>query len=47
VLRNGKVLVEVTDRGTGGAPLRNPGRIGLRADNAQINVDNLSVVPAG
>jgi hypothetical protein len=47
VLRNGKVLVEVTDRGTGGAPLRNPGRIGLRADNAQINIDNLSVVPAG
>jgi hypothetical protein len=47
VLRNGKVLVEYTDHGTNGAPLREPGRIGLRADNAQMNVDNLTVVPAG
>jgi hypothetical protein len=47
VLRNGQVLTQVTDKGTGGAPLRNAGRIGLRADNAQINVDNLTVVPAG
>jgi hypothetical protein len=45
VLRNGKVLVEVTDHGTNGAPLRNPGRIGLRADNAKFNIDNLAVVP--
>jgi hypothetical protein len=47
VLRNGKVLVEVTDHGTGGAPLREPGRLGLRADNAQISVDNLTVTPIG
>jgi hypothetical protein len=46
VLRNGQVLTQVTDRGTDGAPLRSAGRIGLRADNAQINVDNLTVVPA-
>jgi hypothetical protein len=43
VLRNGKVLVQVTDRGTGGAPLRNPGRIGLRADNADLDINNLAV----
>jgi hypothetical protein len=47
VLRNGKVLVEYTDHGTNGAPLREAGRIGLRADNAQMSVDNLTVVPAG
>jgi hypothetical protein len=47
VLRNGKVLVEFTDHGTGGAPLREPGRLGLRADNAQISVDNLTVTPIG
>jgi hypothetical protein len=47
VLRNGQVLTQVTDHGTGGAPLRAAGRIGLRADNAQFNVDNLTVVPAG
>jgi hypothetical protein len=47
VLRNGKVLVETTDHGTGGAPLREPGRLGLRADNAQISVDNLTVTPIG
>jgi hypothetical protein len=43
VLRNGQVVVQATDRGTGGAPFRNPGRIGMRADNADINVNNLAV----
>jgi hypothetical protein len=43
VLRNGQVVVQATDRGTGGAPLRTPGRIGLRADNADINVNNMAV----
>lgn len=47
VLRNGQVLVQVTDRGTGGAPLRSPGRIGLRADNADFNIDDLTVAPGG
>jgi hypothetical protein len=43
VLRNGKVLVQAIDHGTGGAPLRNPGRIGLRADNADVNINNMAV----
>jgi hypothetical protein len=46
VLRNGKVLVQAVDRGTGGAPLRKPGRIGLRADNVDVNVKNMAVSAA-
>jgi hypothetical protein len=43
VLRNGRVLVQATDRGTGGAPLRKAGHIGLRADTADLNIDNMRV----
>jgi hypothetical protein len=47
VLRDGQVVVQAIDRGAkGGAPLRAAGRIGLRSDNADYNVDNLRVTPA-
>jgi hypothetical protein len=47
VIRNGEVALEVTDRGElGGPPLRGPGRIGIRGDNTDFQIDNLRVLPA-
>jgi len=44
---DGRRVLAVTDRGQGpGAPLRAPGRIGLRADNADVLFDDLVVRPA-
>jgi hypothetical protein len=47
VIRNGEVALRVTDRGErGGPPLTGPGRIGVRADNTDFQIDNLRVLPA-
>ena len=47
VIRDGEVALEVTDHGErGGPPLRGPGRIGIRGDNTDFQVDNLRVLPA-
>jgi hypothetical protein len=47
VIRNAEVALEVTDHGErGGPPLRGPGRIGIRGDNTDFQVDNVSVLPA-
>jgi hypothetical protein len=39
----GTVLLTAVDRGTGGAPIAAPGRIGIRADNTEFSVDDLVV----
>ncbi len=39
----GKVLVQVTDRGTGCAPLTAPGAVGIRGDNAELELDDVVV----
>jgi hypothetical protein len=47
VIRNGEVALEVTDHGEmGGPPLRGPGRIGIRGDNTDFQIDNVRVLPA-
>ena len=43
--RNGLSLLDVVDRGTGCAPIRQPGSVGMRGDNAEIRFDDLSVAP--
>ena len=44
VLRDGVVVHEVTDRGAvGGPPLTGPGRIGIRGDNTEFQVDRVRV----
>ncbi len=47
VIRDGEVALEVTDHGErGGPPLSGPGRIGIRGDNTDFQIDNLRVLPA-
>jgi hypothetical protein len=43
VIRDGRVALTVTDRGDVCAPLTAPGKVGIRADNAQFRVDNFTV----
>jgi hypothetical protein len=38
-LRDGTVLVRATDDGIGCAPLRGPGRLGVRGDNTELDID--------
>ena len=45
LLRRGKVLVEVTDAGVGCPPLARPGAVGVRGDNADFRIEDLTVVP--
>lgn len=40
---NGAVLVSAIDRGVGGAPLRAPGRVGVRGDNCEFFFDEFRV----
>jgi hypothetical protein len=47
LLRGGRVVLEATDRGEGCPPLTAPGRVGIRADNAEFRVDDLTVRPLG
>ncbi len=44
--RNGVALASATDNGTGCAPILAPGAIGIRGDNDDFSVDNLSVTKA-
>jgi hypothetical protein len=47
VIPNGKVALRVTDHGErGGPPLRGPGRIRIRGDNTDFQIDSLRVLPA-
>jgi hypothetical protein len=47
VIRNGEVALRVTDHGErGGPPLRGPGRIGIRGDNTDFQIDNLRILSA-
>ncbi len=39
----GKVVASAVDRGTGGPPITHAGKVGIRGDNAQFNVDAFSV----
>jgi len=42
---NDRLIVSAVDDGSvGGAPLRNPGRVGIRGDNAQLEFDDFRVV---
>jgi hypothetical protein len=44
---DGRRVLSVTDRGQGpGRPLRAPGRIGVRADNDDVEFDDVVVRPA-
>jgi hypothetical protein len=43
LLRGGDVLLRARDDGRLCAPLRSPGRVGIRADNAQFRVDDFVV----
>lgn len=45
--REGVQLLEATDRGTGCAPLRGAGRVGVRGDDADFNLDNFRVTSLG
>lgn len=40
---NGVLRASVVDRGTGGAPIRQAGRVGLRGDNAELRFDDFVV----
>jgi hypothetical protein len=40
---DGKVIAEAVDRGIGGAPIRSPGAVGVRGDNAEFALDDLRV----
>jgi hypothetical protein len=40
---DGEKLLEAVDRGTGAGPIRSPGAIGFRADNAEILLDDVRV----
>jgi hypothetical protein len=44
LVRQGSTILDVIDRGTGCAPIRKAGAIGLRGDNAELRFDDLSVV---
>ena len=43
LLVNGSVLISAVDRGTGGAPLLAPGRVGIRGDNCDFFFDEFRV----
>jgi hypothetical protein len=43
VLREGRVLVEVTDPGVGCPALNRPGAVGVRGDNADFRIEDLRV----
>jgi hypothetical protein len=45
VIRDGRVVLNATDRRTGCAAIRASGAVGVRGDNTNFNVDNFSVTP--
>ena len=46
LVRHGQVVLEATDSGVGCAPLTSAGRIGVRGDYVNFNVDDFTAVPA-
>jgi hypothetical protein len=46
LIRHGKVVLEATDTGAGCAPLTTAGRVGVRGDYTDFNVDDFLVTPA-
>jgi hypothetical protein len=40
---NGRLLTTATDRGVHGVPIRQAGRVGVRADNAEVELDDFTV----
>ena len=45
LLRDGKVVAEARDTGVGCAPIKGPARIGIRADNAEFELDDYVATP--
>jgi hypothetical protein len=41
--RDGRQLLSVTDRGTGGPPITTPGKVGVRGDNDEFQFDDFTV----
>jgi hypothetical protein len=46
MVRHGKTVLEATDSGVGCAPITSAGRVGVRGDSTNFNVDDFQVVPA-
>jgi hypothetical protein len=46
MVRHGKTVLEAFDEGVGCAPITSPGRVGVRGDSTNFNVDDFRVVPA-
>ena len=46
LVRHGQVVLEATDAGVGCAPLTSSGRVGVRGDYVNFNVDDFVVAPA-
>ena len=46
VRRDDRMVLAVTDAGTGGAPIGGAGAVGLRGDNCEFEVDQFRVTPA-
>ena len=40
---DGHTTLDTVDRGTGGPPITSAGRIGIRGDNAEFDIDSLTV----
>jgi hypothetical protein len=47
VLRHAVPILEALDTGTGCPPITAPGRVGIRGDDTDFNVDDFEVRPAG
>ena len=47
VIRDGAVVLEAHDRGVGCRPIKGPARAGVRADNAEFELDNYRVDALG
>ena len=45
LLREGKVVAEVRDQGVGCAPISGPANVGIRADNAEFELDDYRATP--
>ena len=45
VIRHGRTVLQATDAGEGCAPLTDPGRVGIRGDRTDFNVDDFVVGP--
>jgi hypothetical protein len=46
MVRHGKTVLQARDTGVGCAPITSAGRVGVRGDSTNFNVDDFTVVPA-